>query len=660
MDTKKKSGLLAVGLVCAVALAACGGKSSDGDSAKKSSAPTTYKYVYSTDPDTFDYTVTSRATNSDQLKNWEDGLLETNQYGELEGALAKSYDVSKDGLTYTFHLRKGAKWSDSEGNPVADVTADDFVTGLKHAVDSKSETLYVVQDSIKGLGDYISGKDKNFDDVGVKATDKYTVEYTLNQPESYFPSKTTYGVMYPVYGKFLKQQGKNFGKASADAILYNGAYILKNFTAKSVIEFSANPNYWDKKNVHVKDVKLTFNDGSDPDGLYKSFKKGNYSAARVYPANASYKTVEKQDGKNIVWSDQGAATYNMTFNLNRKSYHATSKTTAAQKTSTKDAILNQNFRLAIQFALDKGSYNAQTNGKAAATKALRNTWTPYNFVNVDGKPYGELVASETKALNKDAFGDIDYTDGNNSSFNAAKAKTYFAKAVKELGSKVSLPIHLDIAVPESSAPTVNSAKSIKESVEASLGKKNVVIDIQMLNEDKYLAATYAATAGKASDFDISTASGWSPDYQDPSTYLDVYKPSAGSSLITLGLDAESSGNATAETKAVEKTTGLDKLETLLDKAEAITQDVNARYEAFAKAEAQFNNSAVQIPMVSDGGTPSVTKVVPYTRAYSWSGSVAPTFKFMKLQAKTVTTKQFNKAKAAWQAKRTEIAKENQN
>src|SRR5699024_11152829 len=126
-------------------------------------------------------------------------------------------------------LRKGVKWVDSDGNEYATVKAQDFVTGLKHAVAAKSESLYVVQDSIKGLNDYANGKTKDFSTVGVKALDDYTVQYTLNQPESYWNSKLTYGVMFPVNAKFLKSKGSNFGKPQADGILYNGPYVLANF-----------------------------------------------------------------------------------------------------------------------------------------------------------------------------------------------------------------------------------------------------------------------------------------------------------------------------------------------------------------------------------------------------------------------------------------------
>ncbi|MGK4179453.1 peptide ABC transporter substrate-binding protein [Lapidilactobacillus dextrinicus] len=655
----KQKGLLAAALVSVALLAtACGNNSKSSSSS--SSATSKYSYVYSTDPDNFDYTVTSRATNSGHLVNFVNGLLENDKYGRLTGAMAKSWDVSKDGKTYTYHLRKGINWTDSQGNVYGKVKAQDFVTGLKHAVDAKSETLYVVQDSIKGLSDYVSGKNSDFSKVGVKALDDSTVQYTLNQPESYWNSKLTYGVMFPVNAKFLKSQGKDFGKASADSILYNGPYTLANFTSKSVIEYKENPNYWDKKDVHIKDVKLTYDDGSNPDGLYKSYIKGDYSQARVYPTSADYKNVLKQSKNNIVWSDPDSTVYNFTFNLNRQSYNATSKKTTKAKEDTKKAILNRNFRLAVQFAFDKTSYNAQATGRDGAEKSLRNTMTPPNFVQINGQPYGDTVKKDLDKLDSAAFGNVNLADAQDGTYDPAKAKEYFAKAKKELQAQgVSFPIHLDLPADQKAALTLNQSKSFKSTVEKSLGTNNLVVDIQLLSEDKYLAATYQATTAAASDFDISNASGWSADYDDPSSYLEIYSPNDGASLHTIGLEP---GKGSASDTAAKKALNMDEYVKLLDKASVITTDTNARYKAYAEAEAWLLNSGIQIPVKSLGGTPSVTNVVPYTGPYAQSGLYSPkstgmAFKGVKIQAKPVTTAQSNKARKAWQEKRAEIAKE---
>lgn len=651
--------VLALLLVSAVMLGACGSNAKGSSSSKKSDLVSEYSSVYGTDLETLDYTFSSRKTNSDHYTNFVEGLLENDQYGNLKGDMAKSWEVSDDGLTYTYHLRKGVPWVDSEGNEYgADVTANDFVTGLKHAVDVQSETLYIVADSIKGLSDYIDGKTNDFSTVGVKAVDDYTLQYTLNKPEPFWNSKTTYGILYPINEEFLKSKGKDFGKPTPDSILYNGPFILANNTAKSVIEYTKNESYWDPKNVHLDTVKWTYNDGSDPDGLFKSYENGELSLARVYPNSPGYKDVTKAYPDGVTWSQTGGSTYNLTFNFNRGTFDATSKTTDKEKEDTQKAILDRNFRLAILFGFDKKSYNAQSVGEEGATKALRNTLVPADFVEIGGKPYGDTVASKLKALDSDAFGDVNLSDGQDGYYNADKAKEYMEKAKTELEAKgVQFPIHLDMPVEETSEISVNMVKSLKKSVETSLGSDNVVVDIQLLNEDKYLAATYQATTGKAGDFDITNASGWGPDYTDPSSYLNIYDSRKGDMIHTLGLEASAVVQGTDPSTAAKKAINLPEYDALLDKAAAITDDLDARYTAYADAEAWLLDNALQVPIYADGGTPRVTNVVPFSGPYGWAGIAANKLKYVEVQSNIVTTDQYDKAKKAWETKKEETAKE---
>ncbi len=651
--------VLALLLVSAVMLGACGSNAKGSSSSKKSDLVSEYSSVYVTDLETLDYTFSSRKTNSDHYTNFVEGLLENDQYGNLKGDMAKSWEVSDDGLTYTYHLRKGVPWVDSEGNEYgADVTANDFVTGLKHAVDVQSQTLYIVADSIKGLSDYIDGKTNDFSTVGVKAVDDYTLQYTLNKPEPFWNSKTTYGILYPINEEFLKSKGKDFGKPTPDSILYNGPFILANNTAKSVIEYTKNESYWDPKNVHLDTVKWTYNDGSDPDGLFKSYENGELSLARVYPNSPGYKDVTKAYPDGVTWSQTGGSTYNLTFNFNRGTFDATSKTTDKEKEDTQKAILDRNFRLAILFGFDKKSYNAQSVGEEGANKALRNTLVPTDFVEIGGKPYGDTVASKLKALDSDAFGDVNLSDGQDGYYNAEKAKEYMEKAKTELEAKgVQFPIHLDMPVEETSEISVNMVKSLKKSVETSLGSDNVVVDVQLLNEDKYLAATYQATTGQAGDFDITNASGWGPDYTDPSSYLNIYDSRKGDMIHTLGLEASAVVQGTDPSTAAKKAINLPEYDALLDKAAAITDDLDARYTAYADAEAWLLDNALQVPIYADGGTPRVTNVVPFSGPYGWAGIAANKLKYVEVQSDIVTTDQYDKAKKAWETKKEETAKE---
>ena len=658
MNNKMKKVVVpALLLSSTVLLAACGSgdkKSSSGESSS------TYNYVYSTDINSLDYTFSARNTNSDHFTNFVDGLFENDQYGNLKPALATSWEVSEDGLTYTYHLRKGVKWVDSEGNDYDEVRAQDFVTALKHAVEVKSEMLYVVQDSIKGLDDYIKGNTKDFASVGVKAVDDYTLQYTLAKPETFWNSKLTYGIMYPINEEFLKSKGKDFGQPSADSILYNGAYILANNTAKSVIEYRKNDSYWDKKHVYIDNVKFTYYDGSNPDSLFKEFDQGNYSMARVFPNSGGYKDVEAKYGDNVFYSQPMGTTYNVTFNLDRQSYNATSKKTEQEKADTKKAILKKNFRLAMEFALNKADSLAQNVGKSGSEKGIRNILTPSEFVMVGDKTYGEVVQEKLRALDPDTFGDVKLADGQEGWYNVDKAKSLFAKAKSELEAQgVKFPIHLDLPQAETSEMLVNQAKSLKHSVESALGSDNVVIDIILLNDDAYNAATYQATTAAAQDFDISTASGWGPDYQDPSTYLDIYDSRTGAQLQNLGLEPSeiAKNNSSAE---VVKEIGLTEYDALLDKADAITANdqIEKRYEAYADAEAWLAANALQIPVQAFGATPRVSKEVPFTRQFSWVGLANQKYKNLKLQGDAVTTKQYDKALKDWEAKKVETAKEN--
>lgn len=653
-------------------LAACGsggtddsGNASGDNGGSDAGSSDVYSYVYSTDMDNMDYTVSQRSTNNEHYTNFVDGLFENDEYGNLIPAMAESWEVSDDGLTYTYHIREGVQWVDNEGNDYgAEVTANDWVTGLEHAVAEQSETLYIVAGSIAGLSDYVAGKTDDFSTVGVKAVDDYTLEYTLNEPESYWNSKTTYGILYPVNKDFLDSKQDSFGTPEPEGILYNGPYLLTNNTAKSVIEYEANPSYWDADNVHIQEVKMTYFDGKDPDGLFRSYANGDYTMARVYPNSAGYKDVTADYGDSITWSEPGAYTFNMTFNFSRGSYEATSKETDAQKESTKKAILNRDFRLAILFGFDKRSYNAQNVGDEGAENSLRNTWIPNEFVSIDGKPYGDTVAEKTKALDEDAFGDVDFSEAQDGYYNAEKAAEYMDKAKEALEADgVEFPIHLDLPVRGDSDIQVSAMKSLKSTIEDSVGSDNVVVDIQLLSEDKYLAATYQAATGAASDFDISTASGWGPDFVDPSSYLNVYNSKNGDMLHTLGLEGTETVQGDDPSVDAKKALNLTDFDDLLDKANDIrgTDEVDARYTAYADAEAWLLDNVLQVPIYSNGGVPAVTNVVPFSGSYSWAGITnaggSPgRLKFVQLQDEAVTTDQYDQAKEKWETEKEESNK----
>lgn len=605
------------------------------------SSSQTYSYVYSGDPDSLDYVIANRETTSAVTGNLVDGLLENDKYGNLVPSLAEKWTVSKDGLTYTYTLRKGAKWYTSDGEEYADVKAQDFVTGLKHAADGKSEALYLVQNSIKGLDAYIKGESKDFSTVGVKALDDHTVQYTLNQPESYWNSKTTSGILFPVNADFLASQGSGFGAAKPSSILYNGPYLLKSLTAKSSIEYKKNTNYWDKDNVLIENVKLSYYDGSDQESLVRNFTDGAYTLARVFPNSSNYASVKKKYADNITYSQQGGTSFFYVFNVNRQAYHHTAKTDDKQKADTRAAILNKDFRQAVGFAFDRKAYAAQTNGEDGATMVLRNLAVPPTFVQIKDKNFGEVVQEKLTTLGQE-WSSVKLDDAQDGLYNVEKAKAEFAKAKATLETQgVNFPIHLDMPVSQADKAGIQQASSFKQSVESALGKENVVVDLQQMSADDFNNTGYLANTAAQKDYDLST-SGWTPDYQDPSTYLDVFDPTKGGLLTSIGLEP-------GQNQDIVSALGLNEYKALNDAANKEISDVNARYEKYAVSQAWLTDSGLTIPSISNGANPLIQRSVPFTRAYSWIGTkgTVTNYKYLKLQKDVLTTKEYAKAFEDW-------------
>jgi len=632
--------LAGVALLATGVLAACGGSQKSSNS----EAPKAYGYTYTADPETLDYLISGKQSTKVATSNGIDGLFTNDKYGNLAPAVAEDWSVSQDGLTYTYKIRKGVKWFTSDGEEYAEVTAKDFVNGLKHAADNKSAALYLAQDSVKGLGDYLAGNNKDFSTVGVKAVDDYTLEYTLNQPEPFWNTKLVYSIFYPLNEEFEKSKGSDFGKATdPTSLLYNGPFLLRGLTAKSSIEFVKNEKYWDKDNVHLDTVTLAYYDGSDQESLERNFTSGAYSYARLFPTSSNYSKVAETYKDNIYYTPQGAGIGGLGVNIDRQEYKYTSKTTDEEKTSTKKALLNKDFRQALNFAFDRTSYSAQVNGKDGASLAVRNLFVKPEFVSANGKTFGDMVTEKVVSYG-DEWKNVNLSDGQDGLFNADKAKAEFAKAKTALEAEgVKFPIHLDIPVDQTSKNFIARIQSFKQSVETVLGTENVVIDIQQMTTDEFHNITYYAASAAAEDWDLSGAVGWNPDFEDPSTYLDILKTTNSETTKSyMGYDNPSS--------PVVAQVGLKEYDKLVDEAGKETSNLAARYEKYAAAQAWLTDSSLFLPaMSSSGAAPIISRVVPFSASYTQSGDKGSDvyFKYLQLQSDTVTASQYKEAREKW-------------
>lgn len=620
--------------------------------------PDTFSMIANFDITTLDYVYNNKSSNGDYVNNFVEGLLTQDNHGKLVPGMASEWSCNDDASEWYFTIRDDAVWSTSAGEEYDAVTAEDFVTGLKHAVDSKSETLGLVADLIVGLREYSNGTGK-WEDVGIKA-DGNQLTYTLTGPCGYFDGMTTYTILWPINAEFLESKGSDFGAVEPDSILYNGCYILSSLVPAQEVRFDANPNYYDAKNVFVQHVVVTYSDGKDPAQNFNMFVNGEVTsttvnqslpevvakAAELYPDN-QYKSMTT------------ATSYWGAFNWDRQMYAlyndpsvSTTSKTDAQKADTKAAILNADFRRAVYAAYSAHAVEAITLGEEHADGVIRNTLVPYTFQTTsDGRTYGSIVEKYAAELVADYEG-IDLNDGHDAWYNPELAKTFAERAKEELGDSVSeWPIHIDVPVYAASENQKNMQLAMKKSIEDAIGEY-VVIDLQFLegNSSVYYSSFYNQPTGEDNSIDLVFGAGWGPDYGDPLTYLHCFDVHDGDMLNYSGINIESQGQS-EEQKAVLETLGLNEVQEIVDQATAATGD--ERIELFAKAEAMLLTNGILRPYSTSGANITISKVKPFTVAYGLYGQVAynqvPYFKYMQLLDEPVTAAEYEAAKEAWMA-----------
>lgn len=620
--------------------------------------PDTFSMIANSDITTLDYVYNNKSSNGDYVNNFVEGLLTQDNHGKLVPGMASEWSCNDDASEWYFTIRDDAVWSTSAGEEYDAVTAEDFVTGLKHAVDSKSETLGLVADLIVGLREYSNGTGK-WEDVGIKA-DGNQLTYTLTGPCGYFDGMTTYTILWPINAEFLESKGSDFGAVEPDSILYNGCYILSSLVPAQEVRFDANPNYYDAKNVFVQHVVVTYSDGKDPAQNFNMFVNGEVTsttvnqslpevvakAAELYPDN-QYKSMTT------------ATSYWGAFNWDRQMYAlyndpsvSTTSKTDAQKADAKAAILNADFRRAVYAAYSAHAVEAITLGEEHADGVIRNTLVPYTFQTTsDGRTYGSIVEKYAAELVADYEG-IDLNDGHDAWYNPELAKTFAERAKEELGDSVSeWPIHIDVPVYAASENQKNMQLAMKKSVEDAIGDY-AVIDLQFLegNSSVYYSSFYNMPTGEENSIDLVFGAGWGPDYGDPLTYLHCFDIHDGDMLNYSGINIESQGQSD-EQKAVLDTLGLMEVQEIVDQATAATGD--ERIELFAKAEAMLLTNGILRPYSTSGANISISKVKPFTVGYGLYGQAAynqvPYFKYMQLLDEPVTAAEYEAAKEAWMA-----------
>ena len=509
-------------------------------------------------------------------------LLEYDAKNVQQPALAESVDVNDDGTVYTFHLRQGVKWVDQQGREIGEVTADDWVASMAHLIDNTDALGYLMTQSdgcgIKNFDAYLNGEVTDFAEIGVKAIDDYTLEYTLEAPFPAFLSMMGYGCFAPLNRAFYKAQGGtfsvdgeeytsgNYGTSPAN-IAYCGAYLVKNFTEKNVTSYVANPSYWNAEAVNTPNINFYFNDGSDPLRTYNEAKEGTIAGCPFNSSALVLAKEEKPEGADKTYFDlysytttNSATTYCGWVNVHRGTWAnyndntvGVSTQTEEEQVRTRSALNNQNFRLAMAMAFDRGAFNSTIVGEELKFASLKNSYVTGTFgktageVTVDingvattfpaGTYFGVIEQAQLdadgvplKVWDPEADGGAGSGDGFDGWFNADAAAAYLDKAVAELaqiGVEVSAekPIHIDVPYGAYSESVTNRMNAYKQSIEKYTGGKVVVDLVSFADSTSFSYSYYRTSNGAEANYDITPGtSGWGPDYGDAQSFLDTIQP----------------------------------------------------------------------------------------------------------------------------------------
>lgn len=539
------------------------------------------------------------------ISNIADGMTETDKYGNKVGSLAKDWDYNNDYTVWTFTLRD-AVWSTQDGTVYDDITAGDFVFAAKYVLDPEmaspnAEYLYLFEGAKEYYEKKSNGEDVSFDIVGVKALDEKTVQYTTTKPCPYLLSALGCNGFYPVSEKFVNSldDPKTYG-STPEKTIYSGAFLIESHALDSEVELIKNPNYWDKENAIFDRVTLLA--VKDEESVLEYFERGEISHSPL----VSTQVISQNEKNNpyMLQKETEMTATGIVFN-----------TQTLYSEDVNKAMLNEDFRKSIFYGFDRIMLTELIN-PINPESILNKSFCAKNFVKTtDGRDYTELGG-----LKK--YQEMDL-------YQPQLALDYKQKAMETLQNEgVSFPLTLKYWTKSGDNSSADRARIIKEILETNLGTDYIIVD---LNE---YVSSFGSEVRAKGDYAFNT-SGWTPDYADPVNCLGIMKTNSTVNNFENPLQSGSSHYYYPEFDA------------MVEAADQIG-DLDARYEAFANAEAYLLDHAYYVPLYVSGGTYYLSTVNEYTRMHCFVGIDYMKYKGLEAYETPVTQDQYATFKQEWQ------------
>ncbi len=657
---KKCLALLLTAAMTVTALSGCGNSSSTGETTEASnsngagsngeeaSGEAVYKVLYSGEVSTLNYLITSNANEQSIGANVIDTLVEYNSDGEIQPSLATDWSYDEESLTWTFHIREGQKWIDNNGNEVADLTAQDFVDAMKYVLtpengSSTSSGLFGLIANAEEYYNGLAGEEGyapiDFEEVGVKAVDANTLQYTLAGECPYFLSTLTYMYFMPAYGPQLEEQGSNFA-TSADTMYYCGAFYISSYEPQVQMVMSKNQSNWDAEHVYIDKIQKTYNAEASTIGAEMA-KRGEIDyttlGADVVDAWLSDPATENMVSMNRPKVDYA---YFYCFNFNVKKLNEDFYRDGMEGYSIADeyepwnweiAVNNENFRQSIMHAVNRYSTVYVTTGDHAnPDDYIQNTITPQGFaIDTDnGKDYTEEAAF-TDILSKDFYDE-------------AAAKEYKEKAVEELTAQgVTFPVKMLVKYNPSTTNWEDQCIVLEQQLESVLGSDYIDVIVEAGPSENFLT-----DVRRSSDY-MFLLCNWGADYADPETWTDPFYQSQNDDG-TYNRGMRYAYLAYAITDNTDSADTVKEYFSLVEKAKAITNDIPARYTAFAEAEAYLIDHALAIPYGVTVSDFVVSHLNPWEGQYAPFGVSLQRYKGQHLLDHALSMDEFNASAAEHQ------------